>query len=96
MIPYNEIPLIPTIIAEMVVSQHDARHSLTKDQVREFADLCEVHCRVAYEAGARWMLKIAQANDGRKELAMWINHWLDSYLHNPAIMRRWVERKVAA
>ena len=95
--PYDHLPLVPTIIAEVVAAQplHDGspkleakRRQMTPDEVREFADLCESRCRTAYEANAKWMLKIARMRDGRDALASWIRHWLVSYLHNPTILRR--------
>ncbi len=98
--PYDHLPLVPTIIAEVVAAQsldghpdlEAKRRQMTRDEVREFADLCESRCRTAYEANAKWMVKIARMRDGRDALATWIRHWLVSYLHNPTILRRDAKR----
>jgi hypothetical protein len=90
--PYDHLPLVPTIIAEVVTARpldgHPALEAKRQRMTREFADLCESRCRTAYDANAKWMLKIARMRDGRDALATWIRHWLVSYLHNPAVMRR--------
>jgi hypothetical protein len=101
--PYEELPLIPTILAERVCSRpytgrefrngpssadvrriEAARQRMTLEEIRAFADKCEERCRAAHEAGARWFVKIANADDGREALMVWLTHWLASYLTNPS------------
>ncbi len=67
-----------------------ARRKMTPEDIREFADLCDAHCRAAYDAGAEWMLKCARAknNAGRDQLYVYASHWLASYLHDPRVFRR--------
>lgn len=96
-LPYDRIPLIPTIVAETVAEQplpgfselEDQRQRLTPDEVREFVDLCEARCRASYEANGL-MLQIAQmpGEAARDELAYWIRQWLVSYLRDPRELRR--------
>ena len=107
---YEDLPLLPNIIAEKVCSEpylgtemsegvrdaafisrtEAARRKMTPDQVREFADLCDAKCKAAYNSKAKWFVTLAKAKDnrGRDQLAVWITHWLASYLTNPLVFRR--------
>ena len=99
-IPYDQIPLIPTIVAEAVARQplqgipklEKKRRRMTDEEVREFADLCEVRFRKSYE-NSGVMVEIARlpGDQGRDELAYWIRQLLVSYLRDPQAMRCWKE-----
>jgi len=67
-----------------------ARRAMTPEAVREFADLCDTRCRLAYAADAGWMMECARAKDnsGRNQLYVYVSHWLASYLTNPTAFRR--------
>jgi hypothetical protein len=99
-IPYDQIPLVPTIVAETVARQplqglpklEKKRRRMTAEEVREFADLCEARLRASYANGGV-MLEIARlpGDQGRDELAYWVRFLLTLYLRDPQIMRRWKE-----
>ncbi len=63
----------------------EARLAMTPDQIREFSDLCDQRCKLAYEAKAEWFMKCVRAtgNNGRDRLFMWLTHWMASFLKNP-------------
>ena len=98
--PYDQIPLVPLTVAEAVARQplqgfselEEKRKSHDGEEVREFADLCEIRCRASYNADGM-MLEIARlpGDQGRDELAHWIRQWLASYLRDPRLIRRWKE-----
>jgi hypothetical protein len=86
--PYKQIPLVPTIVAESVC----AGHGMSIESVREFADKCEERCRLAYESGCGWMVKLAEAPgfEGVSGLRTVLAHWRDSYCKNRSVfMSRW-------
>lgn len=105
---YDEQPLLPNILAEVVCEEiytgqewsiqirdygrvaktEAARLAMTPEQKREFSDLCDRKCRIAYDANAAWIVKIFKANNGPAQLANILRHWLDSYLNDPRLMRR--------
>lgn len=65
-----------------------ARQALTEEQRREFVDVCEQRCRHAYDADAKWMLDIANKEDGRGDLWVLFSHWLAAYVYNRELFIR--------
>ena len=59
----------------------ELRQKMTREQVREFAVLCNERCRAAYKVKADWFEKCATGgNRGRDQLYVWTSHWLSSFL----------------
>jgi hypothetical protein len=87
MIPYDQQPLIPYIVAVGVCYQQlpDAqlerkRNEMTEEQVAEFALAFNEHCRAAYKLKAGWIVKCFASKTGRAELCVWATHRLNGYL----------------
>lgn len=65
------------------------RDAMTREQVVEFASLCDAKCRLAHERKSKWWVKILNANGnaGRDQLYLILIHWMTSYLTKPENLR---------
>lgn len=74
------------------------RQAMTSTMIREFSDMADERCRAAYGARAKWFELVVKAKDnkGRDQLYIWIAHWLASYLTNPVLFRKMMERSKVA
>ena len=82
-VPYDRLPYIPTMLAE----QACAGSGMDFDDIREFADLCEVACRSSYESGG-WFFREVKARDARARLLGVFVHWREAWVLNRGQFRR--------
>lgn len=90
--PYDQLSLIPSVIAGVVVGEaytgchadrvEPLRDRLTPDERLAFVDAVDQRCRAAYECRAAWFDKIikSRTNAGRDQLYVWVRHWLAGYV----------------
>lgn len=75
--PYEDIPLLPNLIAETVAN----RAALEPSEIAGFMESVDDRCRAAYESGARWFLVLVNCpgNLGRDQLYVECARWLADY-----------------
>lgn len=61
------------------------RQKMTRAEIEAFATRADERCRLAYEAGADWLVKCVtcKGTTGRDQLYVYMRHWLHAYLINP-------------
>jgi hypothetical protein len=66
------------------------RLKMTRAEVDEFAAICDLRCRTAFESKAAWLEKCIKANGnlGRDQFYLWMTHWMTAYLQDPAFFKK--------
>lgn len=81
-------PIMPDVVAQACLEQR--RHDLTPAQAEWFVRHVDVWTRWFHANNAKWKRSLeSDGNQGRDQLYVWVNHWLDAYLLDP---RRYQDR----
>jgi hypothetical protein len=75
-------PIMPDVVAETCLGKR--QHNLTDDQRAWFVKHVDTWTRWFHANNAEWKRSLESEGDqGRDQLYVWVNHWLDSYLLDP-------------
>ena len=80
-------PIMPDVVAETCLAARD--HTLTAEQYKWFVEHVDVWTRWFHANNAEWKRSLeSEGNQGRDQLYVWVNHWLDAYLLDPERYQR--------
>lgn len=74
--------IIPSVIAQMCMDERGHAH----DQC--FIEHVDLRTRWMHVNNLRWR-KFLESEDGRDQLYIWVNHWLNGYMQDPELYRKW-------
>jgi hypothetical protein len=71
-----------TVSSQWIAKYEALRKKMTEAQIRDFGLHVDWKCKAAYEAKAKWFMKIikAKGNAGRDQLYVWATHWMVAWL----------------